>query len=108
MSGRLVEFKDVRFEKKADNLFEVTTSLRYWDTGNGQHKTLIGKSTRSLINIETTEFARGQTYLEMKNEARRAALSDFFNEYFGHTDIDDITVDQFGRPVIDKTRMHID
>ena len=98
-------FTDVRFEKKAENLFEVTTSLRYLDR---EFKTLIGKSTRLLINIETTEFARGQTYLEMKNEARRAALSDFFNEYFGHTDIDDITVDQFGRPVIDKTRMHID
>ena len=101
---------DVRFEKKAENLFEVTTSLRYydWDGKNGEFKILIGKSTRSLINIETTEFARGQTYLEMKSEARGAALADFFKEYFGHTDIDDIAVDRFGRPMIDKSRVHKD
>ena len=100
-----LRFRDVHFEKKDGNLFEVTTSLVFWDR-HGNNKTLIGKSTRSLINTETAEFARGQTYMEMKNEARRAALSDYFKEYYGHTDISDITVDEFGRPINDKTRMH--
>ena len=110
-----MSFGDECFEKIGDNLFQVSVILSSRD--GKDNKTFVGKSTRSVkkdpwredpqINIEIAEFMEDCRYYwkrrEMKEEAKRAAISAFFKEVYGYTDTSDIAVDDFDRPRIDKT-----
>ena len=95
-------FRDVRIEKKGDNLFEATAVLSFYDEGKC-NKTLVGKITRSVNLLNTNDCVWEQRVRELQDEARRAALSAFFKEVYGYVDTSDIAVDEFGRPLNDKT-----
>ena len=118
-----VSFRDERFEKKGDNLFQASVILSFRD--GKDNKTLVGKSTMPVkrpswrkapqslsggvqTNIEITEFMEDGWYSyekrKMKEEARQAALLAFFKEVYGFTDTSNIAVDEFDRPRNDKTR----
>ena len=102
-----MSFRDERIEKKGDNIFETSIILSFRD--GKRNKTLVGKSTEEKVprNMETTEFINDCWYSyerqTMKEEAKEAALSVFFKEVYGYTDTSDIAVDEFDRPMIDKT-----
>ena len=99
-----MSFRDESFEKKGDNLFEASIILSFQD--GKDNKTLVGKSTMEE-DIEITEFMNDwydYERREMKEEAKEDALSVFFEEVYGYTDISDIAVDEFDRPRNDKTR----
>ena len=96
-------FRDVRIEKKNDNLFEATAVLSFCYENNCD-KTFEGKITRTMkanTGNEWTDMYGLKYYQagELREEARRAALSIFFKEVYGYTDTSDIEVDEFDRPL---------
>ena len=124
-----MSFRDERFEKIGDNLFQASVSLSFRD--GKDNKTMAGKSTMSVqkrapwsmwrpqsyftgaqTNIEMSEFMEDGWYTfekrNMMDEAKQAALSVFFKEVYGYTDTSSIAVDEFDRPLTDKTRQSSD
>ena len=124
-----MSFRDEHFEKKGDSLFQASVILSFRD--GKDNKTLVGKSTMPVKrrwaswawapqslktgaqkNLEIAEFMKDGCYtyekLQMKEEAKQAALSVFFKEVYGYTDTSSIAVDEFDRPLTDKTRRSSD
>ena len=126
-----MSFRDEHFEKKGDNLFQASVILSFRD--GKDNKTLVGKSTMPVKrrwaswpwspswawtpqslktgaqkNLEIAEFMKDGCYtyekLQMKEEAKQAALSVFFKEVYGYTDTSSIAVDEFDRPLTGKTK----
>ena len=106
MTGQ-ISFLDERIKKKGDNIFETSVILSFRD--GKDNKTVVGKSAEVNVgrNMETIEFINDDWYScerrKMKEEAKKAALSVFFKDVYGYTDRSDIAVDEFDRPLIDKT-----
>ena len=79
----------------------VTLVLKYYNQVN-EWKVISsyqGKSTRRVTRKQKSEDELTQEKVEMKEEAKKAALMECFRERFGFTEFNDMVFDELHRPM---------
>ena len=71
---------------------------------NGEWKVIKcyeGNSSRRVTRNKKSEEVLQTNKEEMTNEAKRAAMEEFFRDRYGLTEFNDMVVDELGRPMKD-------
>lgn len=93
-------------QNEEENLFEVTATLIFYcENGTERYpKEFTAKSSRrwrvSGFGREMGSNISLETFREMKDEAKKEVLFQFFKEVCGYTDNNNIEIDELYRPLI--------
>ena len=82
-------------ESKTDSAYEAIATFEVTTYSDGIKKRYIGKSTRP---VKKTRRPKNEKKT-MAQEAKKAALMEYFKERFGFTNFDDIHRDELHRPI---------